>query len=230
MPEIPELGFLSHSASLPWLLGAAALLSLGAILVLAGLTALFGLHPLRFVSRTLLGLLLISLGLLEGTITVGIQGYRSLAREELAARIAVRPFGPQQFAATLRFPDGRMETYSISGDEIYVDARILKWHALANMLGLTTAYELDRVGGRYRGIDKERAAARTLYTLGREKPVDLFDLRKRYTFLEPFLDAEYGSAAFVPVNEAAELELRVSTTGLLIRPAAASKTVEKWLN
>ena len=49
----PELNFLSHSASLPWLLGAAALLSLGAILVLAGLTALFGLHPLRFVTRTL---------------------------------------------------------------------------------------------------------------------------------------------------------------------------------
>src|SRR3977135_3585287 len=90
MPELPELGFLSHSASLPWLLGAAALLSLGAILVLAGLTALFGLHPLRFVTRALLGLLPISLGLLEGTITVGIQGYRSLAREELAARIAVR--------------------------------------------------------------------------------------------------------------------------------------------
>src|SRR6266481_5271363 len=156
MPDIPELGFLTHSASLPWLLGAAVLLSLGAILVLAGLTALFGLHPLRFVSRTLLGLLLISLGLLEGTITVGIQGYRALAREELAAR--------------------------------------------------------------------------TLHPLGREKPVDLFDLRKRYAFLAPFLDAEYGSAAFVPVNEPAELELRVSTTGLLIRPAAASKTVEKWLN
>ncbi len=207
MPDIPELGFLSHSASLPWLLGAAALLSLGAILVLAGLTALFGLH-----------------------ITVGIQGYRSLAREELAARIAVRPYGPQQFAATLRFPDGRMETYPISGDEIYVDARILKWHALANALGLTTAYELDRVGGRYRGIDKERAAPRTLHALGREKPVDLFDLRKRYAFLAPFLDADYGSAAFVPVNEAAEFELRVSTTGLLIRPAAASKTVEQWLN
>src|SRR5205823_5482919 len=153
MPDIPELGFLAHSASLPWLLGAAVLLSLGAILVLAGLTALFGLHPLRFVSRTLLGLLLISLGILEGTITVGIQGYRSLAREELAARIAVRPYGPQQFAATLRFPDGRMATYPISGDEIYVDARILKWHAL-----------------------------------------------------------------------------RVSTTGLLFRPAPASKTVEKWLN
>ncbi|TMG95089.1 MAG: hypothetical protein E6H72_01195 [Betaproteobacteria bacterium] len=230
MPDIPELGFLSHSASLPWLLGAAVLASLGAILVLAGLTALFGLHPLRFVSRTLLGLLLISLGILEGTITVGIQGYRSLAREELAARIAVRPYGPQQFAATLRFPDGRMATYPISGDEIYVDARILKWHALANLLGLSTAYELDRVGGRFRAIEQERAAPRTLHPLGQQKPLDLFDLRKRYAFLAPFLDAEYGSAAFVPVNEPAELELRVSTTGLLIRPAAASKTVEKWLN
>src|SRR3977135_1503401 len=197
----PELGSLTHSASLPWLLGAAALLSLGAVLVLAGLTALFGLHPLRFMTRTLLGLLLISLGLLEGTITVGLQGHPPLAAEEVAARIAVRPYGPQQFAATLRFPDGRMATYPISGDEIYVDARILKWHALANLLGLSTASESARVGGRFRGIEQERSAPRTLHPLGQQKPLDLFDLRKRYTFLAPFLDAEYGSAALVPLDE-----------------------------
>jgi hypothetical protein len=220
---MPDLGFLIPASSVPWLLGAAVLLSLGAMLVFAGLVALFGLHPLRFMTRTLLGLLLISLGLLEGTITLGIQGYRALTREELAARILVRPSGPQRFSATLRFPDGREATYLISGDEIYVDARILKWHALANLVGLNTAYELDRVGGRFRGIDQERSASRTLHALGREKPLDLFDLRQRYTFLAPLLDAEYGSAAYVPVNEPAELELRVSTTGLLIRPAPAPK-------
>jgi hypothetical protein len=33
----------------------------------------------------------------------------------------------------------------------------------------------------------------------------------------------------VPVSEPAELELRVSTTGLLIRPAPP-KAAEKWLN
>ncbi|SRR5713101_12112 len=219
---MPDLGHLLPASSLPWMLGAAVLASLGAFLVLAGLTALFGLHPLRFISRTLLGLLLITLGLLEGTITVGIQGYRALMREELAARIVVRPSGPRRFTATLRFPDGREATYPISGDEIYVDARILKWHALANVLGLGTAYELDRVGGRYREIDQERAAPRTLYVLGQEKPVDLFALRRRYAFLTPFFDAEYGSAAFAPVNEPAELELRVSTTGLLIRKAGAA--------
>lgn len=216
---MPDLGFLTQTATLPWILGAAALLSLGLILVLAGLTALFALHPLRFMTRTLLGLLLISLGVLEGTITVGIQGYRALTLEDLAARISVRPYAPQRFTAKLLFPDGHEESYSISGDEIYVDARILKWHALANMLGLSTAYELDRIGGRYRDVEQEKSGPRTLYPLGREKPVDLFALRKRFPFLEHFVDAQYGSAAYVPVGEPAELELRVSTTGLLIRPA-----------
>lgn len=220
---MPDFGFLTQTATLPWILGAAALLSLGLILILAGLTALFGLHPLRFMTRTLLGLLLISLGVIEGTITVGIYGYRALTQEELAARISVRPYAPQRFTAKLLFPDGHEESYSISGDEIYVDARILKWHALANMLGLTTAYELDRIGGRYREVEQERSAPRTLYPLGREKPVDLFALTKRYPYLEHFVDAKYGSAAFVPVGEPAELELRVSTTGLLIRPAPPPK-------
>jgi hypothetical protein len=220
---MPDLSFLTQASSLPWILGAAVLLSLGLILILAGLTALFGLHPLRFVTRTLLGLLLISLGVLEGTITIGIQGYRALTQEDLAARISVRPYAPQQFTAKLRFPDGHEESYNVSGDEIYLDARILKWHALANMLGLTTAYELDRIGGRYREVSQERSAPRSLYPLGKEKPVDVFALAKRYPFLEHFVDATYGSAAFVPVGEPAELELRVSTTGLLIRPAPAPK-------
>ncbi|HEY6241297.1 MAG TPA: hypothetical protein VIW78_10715, partial [Burkholderiales bacterium] len=109
---MPDLGFLSQSASLPWLLGAAVLVSLGAIMVVAGLTALFGLHPLTFMTRTLLGLLLISLGIIEGTITVGTQGYRALTREDLAARIVVQPTTPQHFTAILSFPDGRRASYT----------------------------------------------------------------------------------------------------------------------
>src|SRR5262245_24565820 len=223
---MPDLSVFTQSATLPWILGAAVLFSLGLVLILAGLTALFGLHPLRFITRTLLGLLLIALGLLEGTITLGIQGYRALTHEDLAARISVRPFAPQRFNARLQFPDGREASYALSGDEIYLDARILKWHALANMLGLTTAYELDRIGGRYRDLEQEKNAPRSLYSLGKEKPVDLFALTKRFPYLENFVDAKYGSAAYVPAGEPAELELRVSTTGLLIRPVAAPKPAE----
>lgn len=212
-----EISQFFPASSLPWLLGAAVLLTLGAMLVFAGLVALFGAHPLRFVTRTLLGMLLVTLGLLEGGITFGLQGYRALTREAVAARVAVKPTGPQRFSAVFEFPDGRSASYSLAGDEIYVDAHILKWKTLANLLGLHTAYELDRVGGRYHALEQERSGARTLYPLGKEQLVDLYGLRQRYPFLAPLIDAEHGSASFVPVNGSAELEVRVTTTGLIIR-------------
>jgi len=203
----------------PLPIAALVLGAMGTLLVLAGMVALVRLRPLRFALRVLAGLVLLSLGGLAGAVFLGVQGYRSLTREDVAARVSVRPTGPHAFAATVRYPDGREAAYSLAGDEIYVDARILKWKPVANVIGLHTAYELDRVAGRYRDIDEERGAPRTVYALGTEKPVDLFDLRRRYAFLAPLLDAEYGSATFVPVSEPAELELRVSTTGLLIRDA-----------
>jgi len=85
------------------------------------------------------------------------------------------------------------------------------------MIGLHTAYEIDRVAGRYHAVKDERDAMRTVHALGREKPVDLYSLRRRFTFLSPLIDAEYGSASFIPVTRPAELELRVSTSGLLMR-------------
>lgn len=205
----------------PFFLAAIALGALGAILVVAGAVALMRARPLRSALRTLSGLLLLSLGALAGTIAVGTQGYRALTREDLAARVTVRPVGPQRFAATLRFLDGHQANFDLAGDEIYVDARILKWKPLANVLGLHTAYELDRVAGRYHAIEQERSAARTVYSLGQDKPLDLFRLRQRYALLSTLLDAEYGSATFTPVTRPAELELRVSTSGLLLRDASA---------
>ncbi|HYD56593.1 MAG TPA: hypothetical protein VEB41_06775 [Burkholderiales bacterium] len=166
---------------------------------------------------TILVLVLLIAALAAGTVYLGIQGYRAFTREDLAAFLYVKPTGPQRFEATVRFPDGKEAKYDLAGDEVYVDARIIKWKPAANVLGLHTAYELDRIAGRYRAIDDERAKPRTVHELGRTKAVDLFALRKRFEFLGEAFDAEYGSGTFVPANRPAALELRVSTTGLLIR-------------
>jgi hypothetical protein len=201
----------------PLFIIAAVCAVLGAILIVAGLAALWRARLLRFAGRTLFGLLLLALGALAGTLSLGFQGYRALTHEEVAARILVRPAGAQRFAATFRYPDGREAAFELAGDEIYVDAHILKWKPIANLLGLHTAYELDRVAGRYHAINEERAGTRTVHSLGRDRLIDLYGLRRRYEFLALLLDAEYGSATFVPVTGPAEFELRVSTTGLLIR-------------
>lgn len=196
---------------------------LGVLLVFFGILSFWYMQFTQSAVRIFGGLLLLSLGALAGTISAGMIGYRALTREDVAAHIAVKPAGAKRFQATFRFPDGRQATYQLAGDEIYVDAHIIKWHPYANMIGLHTAYELDRVAGRYHDVNDEKAAPRTIHALAREKPIDLYGIRKRFEFLAPVFDAEYGSASYVPVTKPAEFELRVSTTGLLIRPAKPKK-------
>ena len=205
----------------PLAAGAIACGIVGTGLVIAGALALLGLHPVRFAVRTTLGAIVLLLGAVAGIVVVGVQGYRGFSREDVAARILVRPTGPQHFTATVRLPDGHESTFAIAGDELSVEAHILKWKPLANRLGLHTAYELDRIAGRYRDVRQERAAARTVYPLGAGRTFDLFDLRQRYAWLGPFLDVEYGSGTFVSVTRPATLEVRVSTSGLLIREGSA---------
>ena len=205
----------------PYFLSAVTLVVIGLLLSFTGFVALLRARVGSFTIQTLLGLLLLAIGSLAGMIAFGIQGYQTLTREEVVAHISVSPVAPQRFAASFRFPDGRVANFMIAGDEIYVDAHILKWQPLANLFGLHTAYELDRVGGRYRNIEQEREAERTIHSLSQDKPVNLFVLRQRHTFFAILLDAKYGSATFVPVTQSAELELKISTTGLIMRDVSA---------
>ena len=167
--------------------------------------------------RGLSGLLFLSLAALAGTITVGIRGYRALTHEALAATVKTEPVAPQRFRATIRLADGRLAMYELAGDAFYIDAHILKWHPWVNLLGLHTSYDLDRVTGRYNAVNDERNKEHTVYSVGRERSIDLFGMARRKV-LGPLVDAEYGSAAFVAGTRAAEYEVRVSTTGLLLRP------------
>lgn len=167
--------------------------------------------------RSLIGLLFFALALLVGAILVGLRGYRALTLEVLAATVTTEPVSPQRFRATIVFPDRRLAMYELAGDAFYMDARILKWHPLANLVGLHTDFELDRVAGRYNSVADERNKPHTTYELARPQLVDLFLLARR-RLLGPLVDAEYGSAAFVAAGGPARYEVRVSTTGLLMRP------------
>lgn len=166
------------------------------------------------------GALLLSLSALAATLSVSTHGYRSLTQEELALTVTTVPTGPHAFQAHVSFPDGRDTTLAVRGDQLLVDAHILKWHYVGNLLGLHTQYELDRLSGRYIDIDDERRMTRTVHSLKSEKPVDLFELVQRYAFLGALVDAEYGSATYIEVDEPARFEVRVSTTGLLVRPTS----------
>src|SRR5438874_11215182 len=169
----------------------------------------------------LAAVLCLTIGVLLGAITVGIHGYRAFTQEALAATITTEPLGPHHFRATVTLPDNSLHMFDLAGDAVYVDAHVLKWRPIGTLLGLQTAYELDRIAGRYQALSDEQQLERTVYSLAHKKPFDAFDLSKRYWILRPFVDAEYGSATFIGATKpgGATYEVHVSTTGLLVRPS-----------
>ena len=209
------------------LIGIAALLGIvGFAVGFSAFGALVRARLVRFVFGALVSIVLLAAGAVLALFSLGVEGMRALTKEESAARIKVVPSGLQRYDATLTFPDGRVQTYDLAGDDIYVDGHIVKWTPLANMLGLQTSYRLDRISGRYRALEQENTAPRTVYALGTPAIVDLVALGRRLP-LADFFDAEYGSATYVPVEGPGELELKVTTSGLLLRPLPAPIEVPK---
>ncbi len=199
------------------LIAGLCLLVLGVAFCRAGLAALRTRRWTGGSVRGLLGLLFLTLAGLAAAISVGLREYHALTLEVLAATVTTEPVGPQRFRVMIVLPDKRLAMYDLAGDALYMDAHILKWHPWVNLLGLHTSYELDRVAGRYNAVSDERSKPHTAYELARPAWIDLFWIARRHV-LGPLVDAEYGSAAFVAGTRPARYEVRVSTTGLLMRP------------
>jgi hypothetical protein len=194
----------------------------GLLGILVGIRALRRRRAMRFTVATLLGLLLLVSAAFLLTLGLATRGYQALTREAVAARVTVKPVAPHRFTAQFRLPDGQETSFDLAGDQIAVDAHILKWKPVVNMLGLHTAYELDRVAGRYVELTQERNGPRTVYSLSQNKRGNIFRLRRRYALLAPLLDVSYGSGTFVLADRPATFEVRVSATGLLIREIPSS--------
>ncbi len=199
------------------LLALVVFLVLALLLLRSALGAWRARQRLGTLIAVLAGALCLALAALCGTISIGIRGYRALTQEVVAATIQTEPLGNQHFRATVTLADGTLHMFDLAGDAVYVDAHILKWRPVVNLLGLHTAYELDRIAGRYRALGDEQTHARTVFSIARKKPIDVFDLARRYWLLRPLVDAEYGSATFINAGQPAIYEIRVSTTGLLVR-------------
>lgn len=201
----------------PLVIAALGSAALAIVFLLATLGALKKKKRVTSALHVVTALLLFCLFALFGTISIATRGYLALTAETLAAVVEIEPLEKQRFIARFRMPGGEEKSFVLAGDQLYVDAHILKWKPMANLLGLHTLYELDRVSGRYARLEQETSLERTVYSLSREKPVDLFDLRHRFSALAFLVDAEYGSATFITTDKPRTLKLLVSTTGLLIR-------------
>lgn len=160
------------------------------------------------------------LALIGGVLALGavsLRGYEAFTHEQLAATVIVTPNENNQFKATVKLPNGTEKNYDLSGDQLLIDAYILKWPPIFNFLGWHTHYELARISGRYFDLNDEQNKPHTVYPLNEVSELDMFHLSRKYGLLQGIVDAEYGSASFIPAKEQSTYILMVSTSGLLFR-------------
>jgi len=167
----------------------------------------------------LVGVLVLALAGATGAAAWSLARYEALTRETLAAVIQVEPTGPSRFRADVEIPGGEIRRYELFGEQVWIDAQIVKWHPWANVIGLHTAYRLDRIGGRYRSVDDERTRPRSVEPLHDDDGFasDLYDWVGRQPWLHALVDAQYGSGSYLAADAAVRVEVRVSSSGLLMR-------------
>ena len=203
--------------SLPFFAAAAFLVLLSFSFIYYGFRAIKSKQFFGWLNRHLFALLLLTASALLAVLGLSVSAYKSLTNEQLAARIHLEKLGKQTFMASFDNGNGVTKKYQILGDQFYIDAKIIKWRYFANLLGLKTIYQFDRIGGRYLDISEERSKPGSLYELEEKQSFDLFDLQNRYKILQNLVDAEYGSASYKEAKDNADYNVYVSTTGLLIR-------------
>ena len=204
--------------------------------VLALLLAIAGFRrmrdwEIRRGSVYLLGAAIVAaLGVGGAMLAASLHTYSRFTHEQEAARVVLRALGPQRYELLLVRVGGPSQRYELQGDEWQIDARVMKWGAMGNLVGLDTVYRFERLAGRYANHDQERKGPRTVHALSQDGALDFWQLLKKYHDYMPLADAMYGSAAYVPMADGAQYVVSVSTTGLLIRPLndAAKKAVGGW--
>jgi len=164
-------------------------------------------------------------------VSLHLYTYARLTAEQSVAIVKLRQIGPQQYNLTLDVPEKASRLYVIDGDEWQLDARVLKWHGWAQLLGLDAQFRLDRLSGRFQDVAMARSQLPTVHDLaGDDGPLDIWALARRKPSWLPWVDAEYGSATYLPLEDDAWYEVKLTQTGLLARPinTAATKAVTNW--
>jgi hypothetical protein len=202
---------------------------LGVILFFSGIQRVWRRRVMTGSLEGLVGLLLLAIAAFVIAISVNLNTYHRLTRDLPVAEVRFQRIEPQHFWADVMIKNNT-RTLDLRGDEWQIDARVLKWHGAAVLIGFDTLYRLDRLSGRYWDLTKEKTGPRTVYALSEEPGLDLWMIAKRYARWIPWADAVYGSATYMPMVDGAHYTVSVGSSGLLARPAndIARKAVGQW--
>lgn len=175
------------------------------------------------------GLALVGVAIYFALFAFNLFSYHQLTADKPIATVSFRQVSPQVFSATVTPAEGAPTEYELHGDLWQLDARIIKWKGVLALFGFQPGYQLDRIAGRYIRLEDERSRERTVYEIN--SPAIGFDLweqaRDGWSLM---VDARYGSATYLPMDDGAIFEVALTSSGLIGRPlnGSAQEALERW--
>ena len=158
---------------------------------------------------------------------LALRGYSLLRAEAPVANVQSRQLGPQWFGVRVDLPDGTHRSADLHGDEWQLDARVIKWAPRAVALGAQPLFRVDRLSGRYRDTAQAQATLPSAIALDADSVVDLWQLKQRFPRWLPWIDTDYGSAAFLPLVDGGSYSVTISPLGGLVARPADAATADK---
>ncbi|MEX2523859.1 MAG: hypothetical protein WD750_02795 [Gammaproteobacteria bacterium] len=212
-------------------LPALLLLLLGLLCLLMAAVHIRKRRLLPFLTQGTAAALLLGGAVILLLLELNLHTYQRLTYEQPIAELAFSQVGPQRYELRINAAGGGSGNYRLNGDEWQLDARIMKWKAPATLAGLDARYRLERLSGRYRDINEQRERPQSVYGLTPEEVgLDLWALLGTLARYIDWVDAYYGSAAYLPMADGARYEVVLTQSGLIARPLndEARRAVRDW--
>ncbi len=144
-----------------------------------------------------------------------ILSYENLIEEVPIATISIFAKDDQHFDLTLATTDGIEQRFEIYGDQWQLDTRLLTWVGPLAALGNKPLYRLDRISGRYVSLEQARNAQQSIYELDPSSYIDLWQILQKIPF---WIDANYGSAVYMPMENGAVFAVHLTSKGINVKP------------
>ena len=215
-----------------WWILPAAVGVFGLVVVLTGFARIGRMKVISGSYRSLIGALFMGGAGLLSMVGLNLQTYSRLTHERDVAFITIEATDqPQYYLAHVTLEGEEFPVdFDVLGDELRLEARVVKWTPWANILGYDSIYKLDRLSGRYSNIRDEREKERSIHSVTSEPGVDVFELIKQRGGWLKAVDAYYGSGTYVPMVDGAQYEVLMTQNGLITRPvnAIATDRLKVW--
>ncbi|HYG44181.1 MAG TPA: hypothetical protein VEA17_14780 [Bordetella sp.] len=176
----------------------------------------FRLRPVR----RLCGFLLIALAGVSAMLALTLVQFLRLTTDVPVASVQIHEQAPGQFLLTAQAPLGAApRIYPLSGDQWQIDAKVVRWRLPALLAGVPPLYAFERIAGRYSDVARERSEPRSVHALTDWPVPDLAALKRVFPNWLPFVDVQYGSAAYMPMLDGARYRVFMDARGaVVIRP------------